>query len=125
MAPEVSKRRLPRFSLITLVVVVNVAGVLVWANLRNQPPLLYPSRLAVYHQGWPMPHYSKRSQHITDRKPPAFFGGPALPPKTRVILREQWHWKWLIGNMTISLVIIASSAVCAEFLVRKAKRHDG
>ena len=34
--PANRKRRWPRFSLLTLIVVVNVAGVLVWANVRQR-----------------------------------------------------------------------------------------
>ena len=37
MPAEAPKRRLPKFSLITLIVAVNVAGVLLWANVNGRP----------------------------------------------------------------------------------------
>ena len=35
-----SSKHLPRFSLITLIVAVNVAGVLLWANVRGREAVL-------------------------------------------------------------------------------------
>ena len=54
----------PRISLITLIVAVNVAGVLVWANLRETPKDLNHamsmrsgSESTPYVQGWPLAAY--------------------------------------------------------------------
>lgn len=51
---EQPKRRF-RFSLITLLVAVNVAGVLVWANLvhRNDVILVDRESMPAFVQGWP------------------------------------------------------------------------
>ena len=55
------KRRLPRYSLITLLVAVNVAGVLLWANVREVTGRaeLSESDHSVWTQrGWPFPYHT-------------------------------------------------------------------
>jgi len=94
-----TKRRLPRFSFITLLVAVNVAGYLVWLNF------LHPDG-----GGWPL------LAHLVNR---AGFLQFADRPVT--------NYSNLTINIIIGSSIVLAMAICTEFIVRKfrkAKRND-
>ena len=125
IATQVQPRRLPRFSLITLLVAVNVAGVLVWANLRNQeePPFaLWPTVLV----GWPLQYAQKPTRSpIID----SFLKDIGIDWMDENMDTYTWfEWTPLLGDIVICLRLTVATGLLTEFTVRrirKAKRHDG
>jgi len=114
-----------RFSLITLVVAVNVAGVLVWANVRGRTGMPEDFRSdwsylsdrfardgAPKHtvRGWPRPAY-----YDTD------FGA-------RDAERGKFMSEGVAFNGFFAIMLLVTLGGLTELLVcklRKAKRHDG
>ncbi len=108
-APEQPKRRRFQFSLLTLIVAVNVAGVLVWANVHLKDfSADIDSIEMIYHvqsQGWPL-----AARMIQDHT------------------FSHWLWHNCALNALIALSFLTNAGLLTEFLVRrvrKAKRHDG
>jgi len=110
MTPEATKpRRLPRFSLITLLVAVNVAGVLVWANVRQRQPwyMFNTSQRLWYVQGWPF-----EARLSTDEPDGA----------DQVRWNRSWQWWSVVGNAMFAIFVIGGSCTLIEYLVRKGNR---
>ena len=104
------KPRRFRFSLITLLVAVNVAGMLVWANVHDDS-----ESDAYFLRGWPI-QYQEPSPLAKMLN--LFYDGELTPSASVTV------WK----NIAICGVILLSATMLTEFLVRrirKAKRHDG
>ena len=108
-----------RFSLITLVVAVNVAGVLVWANIAVHNPfegknyIVSPPRPRVFY-GWPVPACARYIDVVPS--PGILFGAD-----------YQWFVAGSICDTVFALGFIFGSGMVTEFLVRKfrkAKRHE-
>ena len=119
---EQSQRRF-RFSLITLLVAVSVAGVLIWANVspiqrtwvdnseRRRSPLEHDT------WGWPLAYVSEMI--------PGQTAVGASPPLFRLI---PFSWLRLLGDMVVGIGIVVLGGFMSEFLVRrfrKGQRHDG
>ena len=107
-----------RFSLITLLVAVNVAGVLVWANVRGRADARYVNSFQQSERfhGWPMVIYAKPVMILPFR-----IGGRSSWPSA-------FYWDGLLNNIVVGISFIGLSSFLTEFLVRKlrkAKRHDG
>ena len=125
-------RRL-RFSLITLIVAVNVAGVLVWANVRTvyrKTTIDDDTWSHTVGQGWPFP--IKADSEVWTLNPnnvplTASFdwSGPMI--MFRDADKSGWHWNALVLDLGIALSILLLATLLTELLVRKlrkAKRHD-
>ena len=127
-----------RFSLITLIVAVNVAGVLVWANLErtyvepvvavpfsSRPPptsFSFMTKLGRL-QGWPLVIRRLRPTVITISSVPGTIQGTDSS-------QPIWRWSWIsiASNLAVAILILSAFCAITEFLVRrirKAKRHDG
>ena len=108
-------RRLPRFSLITLVVAVNVAGVLVVLNIFERDHVrayqghgVRGSHVPFKVIGFPLFHRERLNVEV------------APPPERSV--------GFLILDVVFALASVGIAAFLTELLVRKfrkAKRHDG
>ena len=94
MAEVPAKPRRFRYSLITLLVAVNVAGVLVWANIE-----VVEVHNMVFHLGWPFVWLSE--------------GGI-----------KEWgiHPYELVANVLIGIALTAFAAISSEFLVRRIRK---
>ena len=128
--PAKSKRRLPRFSLLTLIVAVNVAGLLLWANVtdgerHDEVFISHYGKISrtTIGQGWPFPVRLTRELVFIDR---------TKMSEGDIHLYEEPWIEWTLGglikNIALGLTIILIAASLTEFLVRKfrkAKRNDG
>ena len=136
----------PRISLITLIVAVNVTGVLVWANVRVDGPFLstvdetfsYPDNFQWSRcRGWPL-HFQEVERHdyIGYRKMrsediPKVNGRVVdykdIPFGQFIGQAGYWRTVYLAVNVCMALLIIGFAGLASECLVRelrKAKRHD-
>ena len=132
LAPKPNRCWPPRFSLITLIVAVNVAGVLLWANLRTgwryadwgERGLI--DQLVVYdrHHGYTY-HKPVKDHYRTLLFAGTVHGWPAV-----AYVEEDRKYKYagLFLDFAVSLCLIFLTGFVTEFLVRKlrkAKRRDG
>ncbi len=139
MPSDAPKRRLPRFSLITLIVAVNVAGVMVWVNLRVRTVTrilqeTYEAGLLTItvskiksQQGWPFMHGETLRYSWQDVAGPSRKRVTDRASETTGVIPTRWYPTALICNLTIGVMLASLSALLTEFLVRKlrkAKRHD-
>ena len=110
MSSEVPKRRLPRFSLITLIVAVNVAGVLVWANVAKRDQyraievhgILSP-QVPFKVSGFPLIHRERMHVKLLGNKGTRSFASMAF-------------------NLLFAIVAICGSALLTELLVRRFRK---
>jgi hypothetical protein len=123
--PETKRRRWLQLHLSTCIVLMFVAGALVWANARNRfvwSPTAAPAREmllptsqeqdfdGVY--GWPSKYYERyilRSHNMDV---------PAAPP-TRI-----WHADGVCYDTATALTILFVAAVSIEFLIRRRERQQ-
>ena len=117
-----------RFSLLTIIVTVNVAGVLIWANVRKVKSkdgatvVASPTSFLDYTlhtQGWPSA--AIETQDPYGRIDPV--GGRASNVDNRLV----WHTRGIFINVLTAIGCLAGVAIATELLVRKlrkAKRHD-
>ena len=123
-----------RFSLVTIIVAVNVAGVLIWANSRavawdDVPPLMFgstathPKVVRAFQYGWPFAMRERRDYMSVS------IGSWVMIPRTETRwIHTEWHMQHVAANSIIAVAIVALSCFVTELLVRrlrKAKRHDG
>jgi len=118
---EKTRPRRFRFSLITLIVAVNVAGVLVWANVAHRKPtLLVDDEIEpAFEQGWPATASRTYSFRTMDKPETGDVG---------VFLGSGYRISSALTNLAVALIILITLTTSTEFLARKfrkAKRHDG
>lgn len=131
----------PRFSLLSLIVMVNVTGLLIWANVRVDQPYLRqysgePSKPSYYWwarcRGWPFHYQIIESYQVWPGE-----GRGTLPTRdgnlvpfeemewVRRWLPTNW-WVWttchLLLNLLVALLLIGLSAYSTELLVCKLRK---
>ncbi len=123
MPSDAPKRRF-RFSLITLIVAVNVAGVLVWANVvvRTSDSENWDDG-PIDSRGWPFIACTDAGDISLS------FLGSWSGKRDGVITSPSWNWTILSVNIVICLLAVVAAARLTELEVRhwrtrKAKHHD-
>jgi len=113
-------RRRFRFSLITLIVAVNVAGVLVWANVKKKEtgaiPVSGGRAYETMRYGWPM--VACVMTRVT---------GLAAVRGESLTEARAWEPAGVLTNAVAAILAVLFFGWATEFLVRrlrKAKHHD-
>ncbi|MCK6474726.1 MAG: hypothetical protein L6R28_23645 [Planctomycetes bacterium] len=118
------KRAWFQLHLITCVVLMVVAGALVWVNLRARPvDFHHNGQTHWFERGWPWKMFEARRgwQPSLEWKEPenVAIKGP-VPPTTEDpgILEGEWWVKPLLMNLVVAVTLLACAVVGWEFLVR-------
>ena len=113
LPPDTFAGVVPKFSLATLLVAVNVAGIMVWLNsikhttFTNRGTGFEDSETL---EGWPLDFYASITNYDV--------GNPFI----------RWYYLPLAVDIAVALLVVCVAAIVSESFVyrfRKAKRHDG
>jgi len=132
-----------RFHLSTAIVLMFVAGVLVWANVTGREDVRIESRtnfdpwrnykvlVRYFRFGWPLTFHSGLEflAEVPDTSAPFVYGSDDELDKTYILeiknrpmgFRGQWHQKELIWNIAVALAILAAVGFALEWRVRRKK----
>jgi len=123
-----------RFSLLSLLVGVVLAGGVGWLNVRK-PPVLYATAqnraFYAHSYGWPFVTYFARPEEPCPTLPP--LDDPEIAVYRQKIFELMWlgppkelHWQWpgLAANIAIGLAIPIAALLACEFALRRWGRKD-
>jgi len=121
-----------RFSLLSLVVGVVLAGGVVWLNMRgniypellpfevavssgdpsDEPTVIWTGERVIRSSGWPWCFCSVPRFLNLSEKPPDV-------PLPREVFQKRWSWPSLSANIAIGLAIVFGGAGVCEYVVRR------
>jgi hypothetical protein len=106
---EKPKRRFWQIHLSTAIILMFVAGALLWANTRRQEVQFATCTVEYY--GWPQLAYQKWQGRMVQN----FYGNPTSTPADF----EGFAWKGLGVNFILALAILAAIGAGVERLARR------
>ena len=109
MNREPTKRPWFQIHLSTAIVLMFVAGIIIWRNVENH-------RMVSWKEwGWPEPvYYSPGPEHTSAG---GIYEGPF--PQEEYILWNTINWTGLVINVLTALFLILGTAIASEFCVRR------
>lgn len=119
--------RRPQVRLSTLLAVVVLFQVMVWANLRDREALSAPCGdfsilVRQYAQGWPWIVRVHGAQALVQ---PEEVAAAAALPRTRELASPGIRWGAVAANATCALGILAMAGIALEWRARRVRRGGG